>query len=188
MALMRRTRTVFSGVAGTPWYSLMYFTWVSGTEQDHLDEVAAFWGAIDARIDNNVSWATEDDMAIVESSTGEIVSVEVGSGGTGTGGGTSDPLPAATQGLVNWLTGAFVGGRQVRGKCYIPGLCEDDNTATGVMVGTTQTIIQNAADALIANTSAPGPLSVFSRVNLVRETVTSATVPTKWAVLRSRRD
>jgi len=39
MTDLRRIRTVFTGVAGTPWYSNLYFTWVSGTEATALAEV-----------------------------------------------------------------------------------------------------------------------------------------------------
>jgi hypothetical protein len=188
MALIGRIRTVFSGVAGTPWYSNMYYSEAAGDFQGCADAVAAFWGAVDARIDNSVSWVIESDVTVLEWTTGVIDSVETITPGFGSGGGTSDPLPYATQGLVHWLTGDFVNGRQLRGRTFIPGLCEDDNTSAGVMVSTTATIIQNAANALITASGTNGPLMIYSPTNHVAEAVQAATVPVKWAVLRSRRD
>lgn len=188
VAQLRRIRTIFTGVAGTPWYSNMFFTWVAGTEQAHLDAVGSFWNAIDSQIDNNVSWAVDDNAAVINDTTGDITQIEVGIGPTGAGGGTSAPLPYANQGLVNWLTNDFIAGRQVRGKTYIPGLCEDTNTVSGVMEPVAQSVLQSTADALIAASSAPGPLRVFSRKNLTSAAVESAQVTNKWAVLRSRRD
>jgi len=188
MATIRRVRTEFTGVAGSPWVSNMYFTWVNGTEQDHVDAVGVFWAAVDARIDNSVTWATESDVAVIDDTTGNITSMETTTPATGAGGGTSDPLPYQTQALCHWLTNSFLSGRQIRGKTFIPGLCEDDNTSTGLLVSTTQTIIQDAADALIAASSSPGPLRVFTRVNNTSVVVETASVPTKWALLRSRRD
>lgn len=188
MATIRRIRTVFSGVAGTPWYSNMYFTWVNGTEQDALDAVADFWGAIDAQMNNAVDWATEGDIAVIDDATGQITSIESGTGGTGTGAVATALLPPATQGLVHLLTNSFLNGRQVRGRCFVPGLTEADNDAGGVMAAGTQTIIQNAINALIAGSSTPGPLRVFARSQATSVVVQTATVPTKFAVLRSRRD
>lgn len=179
---------MFSGVAGTPWYSNMYFTWVTGTEQDALDAVAAFWGAVDANMGLAVDWATEDDIAVIDDATGQITAIEVGSGGSGTGGAAQDLLPLQTQGLIHLLTGSFLNGRQVRGRCFVPGLTENANDGSGLMLAATQTSIQTAIDALIAASSTPGPLRVFSRKNLTSLVVESATVPTKWSVLRSRRD
>lgn len=188
MATIRRIRTVFTGVAGTPWYSNMYFTWVNGTEQDALDAVAAFWGAVDARMTQNVSWGTEDDIAVIDDATGQITGIETGSGGSGTGAQTSNALPFQTQGLLHLLTNSFLNGRQVRGRCFVPGMTETDNSVDGVMEAAGQTVLQTAADALITATSTPGPLRVYARSQATSVVVESITVPTKWAVLRSRRD
>ena len=93
-----------------------------------------------------------------------------------------------TQGLVHWLTGDFVNGRQLRGKTFIPGLCEDDNTTAGLMSSTCQGVIATAADALLTASGTNGPLMIYSPTNHVAEAVQANTVGTKWAVLRSRRD
>lgn len=188
MASIRRIRTVFSGVAGTPWYSNMHFTWVNGTEQDHLDAVGDFWGAIDVLQDDAITWAVESDATVINDATGDIIAIESGVGPTGAGTATFDPLPYQTQGLVNWLTGTFVAGRQLRGKTYVPGLTENANDASGIMTTAARDVIAAAATALVAASSVPGPLRVFSRKNLTSATVGSFVAPTKWAVMRSRRD
>lgn len=186
---MRRIRTVWSGVAGTPWYSNHYFAFSPGTVQLTLDAVEDFWIAVNGAICNEVFWQIESDVAVVDEATGDITSIETGTGGGGQGANTNDPLPWATQGLINWLTGQFSNGRQVRGKTYVPGLCEDGNTTGGVMSSGLQTTIQGAADGLIADADSGGfNLQVYTRVNTGDVEVASASVPTKWAVLRSRRD
>lgn len=188
MTSIRRVRTVFSGVAGTPWYSNFYFTLVNGTVQDHLDLVGAFWGAVDARIIPDVTWETESDVAVIDDATGQLTGIETGTGPSGVGSQAGIMLPASNQALVHWLTGSFLNGRQLRGRCFIPGLTETDNDAGGTLSATAQSVIQAAADALVTNSATPGPLRVFSKSGFTSATVSSADVPTKWAVLRSRRD
>jgi hypothetical protein len=196
MASIRRVRTIFSGVAGTPWYSNLYFTFVSGTAQATVDNVAAFWGSVDALMRNSVTWATEAGVPTIDDVTGDITSVETTTPGTGAGAvSTAELLPIQTQGLIHLLTGSFQFGRQVRGRIFVPGLTEAANN-NGIMDSTTATSIQTAAAALVTGSSSPGPLRVFSRPKplLVPPrlgtsfVVSQTSVPTKFSVLRSRRD
>jgi len=196
MASLRRVRTVFSGVAGTPWYSNLYFTFVAGTAQATVNNVATFWGAVDALMDNAVTWVTEADVPTIDDVTGDITAVETTTPGSGVGADTGDALPYQTQALIHLLTGSFAFGRQIRGRIFVPGLCEGSNTSGGTLLNTAQTTIQAAAAALVSGSSSPGPLRVFSppkpllvppRVGF-STVVTATQVPIKWSVLRSRRD
>ena len=188
MTILRRVRTVATGVAGTPWYSNFHFTWVSGTEQDHLDLISNWWSAIVAQLDNTVTWNTEDDMALIDDATGNITGVETGTGSAVVGAETANALPPANQGLVHWFTSSFVGGRQLRGRTFIPGMCVDQTTSVGALQPATRTDFAAAADDLIANSSTPGPFRVLSRTNGTSAVVDTASVPSFVAVMRSRRD
>lgn len=188
MANLRRVRTVATGVAGTPWYTNWYFTYTIGTEQDHIDLAVQFWTDIQANLDNSVTWTVEGDCAIVDDSTGAIVGVESGTGAAVAGTETASALPPANQALIHWLTGSFIGGRQIRGRTFIPGLCTDQTGSTGQLVAGARTDYSDAAGALITNSSSPGPLRVFSRRNGTSAVVQTATVPIVVSVMRSRRD
>lgn len=188
MTILRRVRTVATGVAGTPWYTNMYFTRVATTEQGHVDAVVAFWQAIADQLDNSVSWAVEGDCAQIDDATGNIVGVDSATGASVVGAETANALPPANQALIHWLTGSFIGGRQLRGRTFIPGLCVDQTGSTGVLQAATRTDILTAAEGLITASSGPGPLRVLSKKNLTSAVVADATVPTEVAVMRSRRD
>jgi len=188
MAQIRRIRTVMTGVAGTPWYSNFYFTWVNGTESDHVDLVSAFWGSLANLIDNGVLLTIEGDTAVINDANGEITGVEVAAPGSVAGTATDAALPPATQAIGHLLTGTFVGGRQVRGRCFVPGLTIKSNTTAGSLLNTSQSTLQASFDDLIADSGTPGPLRVLSRVHASSYIVDAAVVPVKFAVLRSRRD
>ena len=47
MATLARVRTIFTGPAGSPWYSNLYFDAATGTAQNAADAAAPFWGAVD---------------------------------------------------------------------------------------------------------------------------------------------
>jgi hypothetical protein len=124
-------------------------------------------------------------VATVDSTTGDITALTAVTSQTGTGGSVGDALPYATQGLVRLRTGFFVGGKEIRGRIFIPGLTETDSdigVPSSFVVGAWNT----AVAALIAD--ANSVLLVYSRKHAAGEAVVSGSAWNKWAVLRSRRD
>jgi hypothetical protein len=185
MTLLGRVRTVFTGVAGTPWYSNIYFDADAAVGPDYIPFVADFWNAMDPYIMAVVQWAVEPEVAIVDDNTGEIVDVGTGAGVTGAGAATGEALPWACQGLINWHTGEYIGGRQLRGKTYVPGISQVANDNGVLLAGAVTTFLAAAAELI---SDGNGALRVFSPTHLTSEPVIRATVPRKIAVLRSRRD
>ena len=188
MTSISRVRTVFTGVAGTPWYSNMYFTWVSGQTQAHIDLVEAFWTFLVGQIDTNVTATIESDVPVINDATGDITSVESGTAQfvNFTGGG--NVLPQATQMLLNLNTGVYVGGRQLRGKVYIPGLIETAADADGLPNSGFQTAQVTAAVNLISGSVTPGAWRVFSPTHGTSAAIQGVSAMSNFAVLRSRRD
>lgn len=184
---MLRVRTVFnSAIAGAPYLSTMYFTGdddASGA-LDAVTAVGVFWGAVDALMDSEVTWATEAEV-VVMSNDGTITGSFSVTPVTGAGALAAEQLPLAAQGLVRWATGQYVNGRRLRGRTFIPGLVEASNN-NGRLVAASATVISNAAAALIATGTVD--LAVWSRTHSTSFPVTSATVWTEFATLRSRRD
>jgi len=184
---MFRVRTVFTGVTGAPWLNTLYFdSDSSGTAQQAATAAGTFWGAVDAYMDNTVAWTTEADVAIVNAATGDVTSAVGTTPVIGSGGDTGDPLPYATQGLIRWLTGIYVGGRQVRGRSFIPGMAESACGASGTVSGAAVIGINAAGAALIAD--ANSTLQVWSPTLGQANNVTIASTWSQFAVLRSRRD
>lgn len=182
---MYRVRTVFTGVTGSPWLSTAFFDEAGGDASDAVAAVATFWSALDTRLHVDVAWSTEPDVEIVDEVTGNITGIIGVPPTAGTGALAGELAPPATQALVRWRTGSFVGGREIRGRTFIPGLnvtaIDDGNLAAAVQV-----VFQDAAAALIADVASI--LVIWSRANGAAAPVVSASVWSQFAVMRSRRD
>jgi hypothetical protein len=185
MSSLFRVRTVFTGVQGSPWLSTMYFDNGAGTAQQAATAVGVFWGTIDNRMATSVLWSTEAEVVLIDDATGDPTAVVTTTPSSGAGSGAATMLPVVAQGLVRWRTGVFSGGREVRGRTFVPGLTENDNDL-GVPNGSIIPVVDGAAAALVATANAD--LVIYSRTKSLSESVTSGSMWTSWAELKSRRD
>jgi len=186
MSIVKRVRTVFTGVAGTPWYSNMYF---GGDVDDQaaVDGVATFWNGLLNFIDNDVAVLTQGEVTVITVETGVVAGLNSADPVSQNGQNAADPLPRATQLLLQLHTGEYVGGREIRGKVFLPGFCED-NTTGGVFNGAAVAAANAAAEGLRDNGVFNDGWVVYSRKNNRIDTVDTATASAKPAILRSRRD
>jgi len=185
-----RVRTVLSGVPGTPYYSNLWFTGDAGgaDAQDCLDNVSAFFNSLESTMISTCTWQTEGDVALIESTTGELVGNASGTPGSGVGTVSGDPMPWANQGLLRLLTDTYVGGRRLRGRFFNPAQVEANSTL-GVPIGAYVTGLNTIGAALITSSAADSAeWIVYSRKNHVYGIVTAVDTWGQWAVLRSRRD
>jgi hypothetical protein len=187
MAVIRKVETVWTGLAGAPHLSTMFFTYVIGNATAVINAVDQFWTDLAAQIDNGLAWTVQAETQLIEDTSGLLVGTEGGVANTGNGLGVGNALPPATQGLVNWRTNTFINGRTLRGKTYVPGPVAATGDINGHATAAYQTALNTAGQTLITGTSGPGPLRVFSRTHLTSATVQSAVAFTDFAVLRSRR-
>jgi len=201
MALLARVRTVFLGVAGTPYYNNLYFAPGGGVIQPAAAHalVTTFWTSAMADLDNNMTATVEGEVPILEDTTGAIQTVETVGQSNINVTGQADPLPFTTQGLARLTTTSFVAGRRVRGRIFIPGQCEINN-AIGVPGATYITSID--ADLNLLAGDGDAPLAIWARpfpgdpdhvppkpARLGSTHVVSDTsLWTQWATMRSRRD
>lgn len=185
MAILNRVRVVWTGVAGSPAYTNLYS--LSGavtpgaavTYTDNLMNVLKGW------VNTSVTITTEGDVAQVDSATDQIVGVSTVSPMTRTGSGTGSAFPPANQILVRWLTGSFAGGRQIRGRMYIPYLTTGAATGSGVNPAAITSINGGVSSYL----TAMGPAAVvYSRKNHSSPAISSFSVWNQFGVMRSRRD
>lgn len=176
------------GVAGTPWYTNMYFSLVGGSGQAVVDAVQTFWTSWAASLDNSNIITIEGDTALVDDVTGNITGIDSVTTRTVTPTGATSALPPANQLVMNSFTSTFIGGRQLRGRTYIPGLLQSAADGNGAVVAAIRTAVVTHGTSLITNTAGPGPFRIWSRQNGVSAVVNAVTSPTKFGVLRSRRD
>lgn len=181
---MYRVRTTFDGVQGSPYLSTFYFSSALGSAQQAATAAGTFWNSVEPVMVSALNWTLERDVATIDAATGQTTAVTQVSANSGSGSAGAGPLPFSNQGLIRWRTGVFAGGREIRGRTFIPGPTEtlSDEVPTAAY-GTT---INPAITALIGD--ANSTLVVWSRANGVEEDVTSGDLWNSWAVLRSRRD
>lgn len=182
-----RVRFEITGPPGAPWLSTMNFQGTTQTNaQDAADAVRTFWLGLQGNIVDTASGRIIPEVLIINDVTGEpegIFSVTPGDPVTFTASNTL--LPRTTQGLIRWRTGVFAGGREIRGRTFVPGLTQAANNqgrpASGII-----TAMQNAANGLISDVDSV--LGVYSKVNGALAVVNAATVWSEFAELRTRRD
>ena len=184
---MKRTDAVMTGVGGSPWYSSMY--WDPGNvgtpAQDCIDAAMAFWNTVKSGQENAVLGEVQAEVTTIDVATGNPTAVEVGTAGTWVGVVDGELLPRATQGLARWLTGEYVGGRQVRGRTFVPGWTESNNDVDGTPSAAAIGFIQSAIDAVLLETAV---LCIYARASRTVHAVNGGSPWGEWAILRSRRD
>jgi hypothetical protein len=187
---MIRVRTVFTGVAGTPWYSNLYFDGAGLTSVDAqtaLNNVRALWNDYKGSMSSQISINLDPFVPVINPATGDVTGgFTVTPGATIIGSGVGERMPSLCQVLVSLKTGSYVGGRQVAGKCFLPGTTEALNTANGDIPSASAAYFAGLFNTLVA-AAGPDPVVWSKKAGAVYQ-IASATASTKWAVLRSRRD
>jgi hypothetical protein len=132
-------------------------------------------------------------MTRIDSESGEAIAFDDGGPDVvNNGNGTGEPLPPATQTLIQWHTGHFRRGRELHGRTFIPGMTEDHSTS-GVPATGWHNICQAAADGIKGSGliiwGRPIPaVDGHAAVNGDFASTSTAAVWSRFAVLRSRRD
>jgi hypothetical protein len=118
----------------------------------------------------------------IDSTTGSVVGFwDSGDEITKDGTDTSNFVTDVSQVLLQMRTGFVVGGRELRGRLFLPGL-RVTATSLGNVDSTVATAIQDSANENLNDTFA-----VFSRTHHAWATISSCTVWSEFASLRSRR-
>lgn len=182
---MYRIRTGMTGSQGGQLLSTQFFNVIGGlTAADAVADLHTFWTTVAGQIANDLTLQIEQEVAEVDIATGEVTGIVPVSSASISGGDTRNALSWATQGLLRLRTGTYVGGREVRGRVFIPAPT-DGNNSNGQPATGYQTAINAALATLLG--SSTSELMVYSRKHRDAVPVLSGTVWNQWAVLRSRR-
>ena len=186
---MLRISTTFTGsIPGLPYFSQHYFGGDTGGEADAANAaIVAFWTAAEDAFTSSLTWTVSTEAEFVDEVTGQVTGVETTAGGTGIGDAAGQILSPASQGLIRWRTGVFVGGKEIRGRTFIPGPTEDINEI-GVPSSGYFPVTNGAAAGLISGSSAAGNFGIWSRTHGQFAVAVTGSTWNQWAVLRSRRD
>jgi hypothetical protein len=205
---MYRVTTLFSGtyVAGGG-IQQFHFIEGGGTALQALAAAKAFWAACSGFLVAGTIGITQGTVETVDELTGQVTAVTAGTNGTTSFTGGSEAMAPQVQGLVQWRSGIFADGREIRGRTFLPAMMESLNTL-GAPAESLVTAVGVAAAALIAD--ANSGLCVWRRPRVERPqvgvpgdrwylpaqsarvgthaVVSSGAMWSKWATLRSRRD
>lgn len=187
MALMDRIRLVWTGVAGTPYYTSLYFTSrpaEGGAAATH-DAVADAFTLLKGVWSSALTATVESEILTIDSTTGDAQSAQSVPAVPIVGTAANALMPRAAQGLVRLRTGIFQDGRRLSGRLFVPGVTISANNA-----GIPSTNYQNSLrDALqpLANLEDAEWL-VWSRKTGAVAAITQVAPWTEFASLRSRRD
>lgn len=208
MATLIRVTTIFGGpyVSGGG-IQQFYFLDSGGTTAAACAAVKAFWANFVPYLGSGTTVNTVGQVELIQDTDGELVGTAGVTAATVTGSGGTEVLPMASQGLIQWRTGVFSDGREIRGRTFLPAMVETSNTG-GVPSGTFAGIAPTYSAALISDSASV--LAIWRRPRLERAAlgipgqpgyrpahsardgesapVSSSALSAKWAQLRSRRD
>ena len=208
MVDMYRVTTLFTGpqiVGGG--IQQFYLDTAGGSASQAAAAVKTFWSAHTGFLQTGNVIDVQAGVELVDDTDGRVTGIVSTTGQTSSTTGGSEALSPATQGLIQWRTGVFTDGREIRGRTFLPAMMESLNT-TGAPAASLVTAVNTAAAALIADASST--LVVWQRPRKARPqvgmpgdpwflkqqsqrvgshaNVSTGTMWAQWAVLRSRRD
>lgn len=182
-----RIRIVITGVPGTPAYLNYFFEATTLDAGNYQTAVLDMIDAGKAALRSGTTWTAVNPIPIIDVATGEVTDVAIGDGGAVAGTDSSDALPPANALLMRMHTSVFVGGREVRGRSFVPYFTEASNSA-GSPSGATVSGWNGLFQDMNGTGGANGAMVVWSRAHARAEYVSSFDAWSQWGSVRSRRD
>lgn len=187
MSGIRELHTRWDGVAGAPYWTTLRATTVGTTSaQDLADAWIDFLNTIDIYYVNDLTANVLPEVTVIESTTGLLTGTETVTGAAIPGVSTGEMLPRTTQALLRFQTDTILVGRRLRGRIFLPGFNEGTNADNGAPDTAVAASVTSEISTLV--TAMAGELVIYSRTHLSGGAVTSASMWSEWATMRSRRD
>jgi len=182
---MRRLRVSWDGLGGLPGLSTFYY----GVASPNVSDCKTFFTAIRDSFPAGLTWNIPSSGDELDSATGALTGVWVGSGGGQVNAGGAGANYAAGVGTrVRWPTGVIHNGRRVLGSTFLCPLTTASYDQSGTIAAATLTTFQTAASAYAASGVARGIWSKGrSPGDGIYAAVNSAEIPDRVTSLRSRR-
>lgn len=182
MVSVYRVRTVWTGLRGLPGVTTMYTS--DQPAGISLADLKAFWDTVRTLVPTGCTMTIQPTGEIVDAATGQATGNWSATAPSASVGAVAGVYSAPTGAVINWLTGQFAAGRQIRGKTFIVPLAGACFQADGTLADSNRGTLETAAKALTASTF---NITCWSRRSGASAQVVDATVPDMAVVLRSRR-
>jgi hypothetical protein len=210
MGEMAKLTVNWTGFVGAPGYTNLYFRdfqFENAIDQAIVDgaitKTDTWLNAFNAYLPGSVNVTIASAVEVIEDTTGNLLRYMQGTPfARGNGSGTG-AYSAASGACVNWYTNTIVRNRRLRGRSFMVPLAGSALDTAGTIDNAAVVSMRNASTAMAGGVGV-GDLGVWSRPTPILDAngdptgeynpdgqwafVTSATVPDKCAVLRSRRD
>lgn len=182
MVDLNQIRVQWVSTVGINGVSTFYCTGAVGTALDDLEQM--FIG-LQSVIPTDVSWTFPTAGNVIDSSTGLNTATWIGGPHGGFAGLATGNYAKPVGAVINWHTGKFVQGRQLRGKTFVVPMAASAFDGDGSVSSSARATIVTAAGNWADSLSEP---QIYSQSTHQVGGVTTADVPPLAAVLRSRRD
>lgn len=185
--LIRRVSLVWAGLAGSPYFTQLFFEHQAGNATATATAVKNFLNNLAPTLQNGLTVQQAPEQVIIDVALGEPVGLESATPqALVTCTATGDALPWATQGVVRMPTNIYNSGHRMRGHFFLPGMMEAANI-NGVVAAPTLTQYNGFLSTFWTACQTSGPIAVWSRVHRSWASADSLTMWGQWGVLRSRR-
>jgi hypothetical protein len=182
MTTLARVTTLLTGMPGLPGTNTYTANPATDDPAVLTTLIHDFYDSFHTNVASALTMTTFGQHLLFDSTTGVATGTQDGGDDQAvTGGNSGEFLPLPIQLLVQWRTGVFFGGRELRGRTFLAGFVEGLND-NGVPNLDLVAAVSTAANDLA------GHLVIWSPTHLEWASVSRATVWFKWAELRSRRD
>lgn len=198
-----RVQTVWTGVAGAPYYTNLYA--IGPLTTNNGNDLANAWHAflvsLTALLTSGMTATFDPELLEFDETTGNVTGAGNTLAAPVTFTGLGNDLPHSSQGLIQWTTNGIVHNRRVRGRTFIPGVLAAHSDADGRPLPGIDTPVETAIDTLLSTMS--GRMRVWSRPFEQKDPdkvdknpsrlgsawpIVDGNMAPYWAVLRSRRD
>lgn len=193
-----RVQTVWTGVAGSPYYTNLYC--IGPLSTNNANDMATAWhtflNSLTAQLHAPMVATIGPEILEFDETTGIVTGAGTTVQTPVTMTGSVDALPPANQALLQWQTNGIVHNRRVRGRTNIPGCMENQSDPNGKPSSLIGTPLLSGAQAYLTTMS--GRARIWAQpfagtaTNPARpgsqHAIAGVSVAPYWAVLRSRRD
>lgn len=184
---MIRTRVICTGVAGTPWYSNFYFAGdIPSLASQAVAKTNAYIDYIKGIVVPSITMQQDSVAVGMNPATGEIFEFFDAGGEPRVGQDTGQALPFQTQARTVFETTSVVGGRRLRGACFLGGLAESGSDSGVGPIAPFVDAIQGGYESTLGAGGGPVHL-VWSKKYGVTAPVTGYRTSPVWSTLRTRR-
>lgn len=182
MTALVQARIQWTGMSGGPGISTFYWLDSDGVQ---MAAMRTFFEAIKANMPPSVTIKYPVVGNTIDDSTGLATGTWSTTAQSDTVGTNTGGYSAASGAVINWHTGIFTAGRELRGKTFLVPLGNLVYGTDGRIIPAAISSYKAAAAPLYAGTK---PIRVYSPTAHTSAPVTGTDVPAKAVVLRSRRD